>query len=311
MKNRAPHRRLVAAAVLLCLGFTAHAADDLTAQAEATLTDLRYHLVDLRPDDGLAPSLFVGKTPITVASRANSQTQSAVTWLNPLPVSEVVSQSGSGASALAGPTTLSAKSSDHGPYRLGPDDRLWGQTLLTSPAAAYVGLWELPNAESPEQVQPEGLKLSPHTKLVIEGTALLSSYAKASAVLDRIGNPQTESYLHELNNLGTIDLRFESGSNLNWNTLASWTATSSSKTLYRWSEGFAHERAATSDHQVLPVLLELSNDSDDTLTAYFHWYIGTGSQALITAVPEPGTWALVAAGLSMLPGALRARKAKR
>ncbi|RZI79541.1 MAG: hypothetical protein EOP38_25130, partial [Rubrivivax sp.] len=53
--------RLLAIAGLLSLPFAAQAVSNVPASAEASLTELSYHLVDLTPDDAQTPWLKVNK----------------------------------------------------------------------------------------------------------------------------------------------------------------------------------------------------------------------------------------------------------
>lgn len=288
--------RLLAAAACLSLPCLAQAADS-SATAEASIHNLSYRLVDLAPDDGQAPWLTTASNSfISYGVNAAGQSDGGHSHIDPLPSARFTAQVGSAAFAEAGPGAFVTRTSFTGPARLAE-----GVVLLPNNShsldsrAAGVSVWD-----SPDWEPPKGLMLAPHTQLIFEGQAFLSTTADAAEVLAHDASSLALPYDHTVGSSAVIHMRL--GVSATGDPLASWEAESrSSSTFYRSVDGVVRDGVLASDSKTLPFLLVLTNDADQALNATFDWTVQSGSNAWVTPVPEPRTWALVAAGLAMVP----------
>lgn len=294
----------LATAALFSLPLMAQAAPDgtFTASAEASISDLRYSLVDLAPDDGQAPGLTVQiRRPLTLGSSVGAGSAFQSTPIDPLPVNHVNAQGGPGTYAEAGPTLLLARLlADASPARLPEGAVLNANSLILDNRGSGLSAWDSPDQDPPE---PQGLVLAPRTALVFDGHAVISSQADAGSVLDHAGQIVQAPYLHVVNSEAVISLKFTNvpvGS-----SLAEWTQESRSEDRFYGNTAGAAD-TFSSDRRELPFRLTLTNDSDQPLQAYFDWSIYTRSTSWVTAVPEPSAWVLLAAGLLVIPAVRRA-----
>ena len=294
---------LVPAVVLgLSVPVQAAEASTFTASAEASISYLRYSLVDLAPDDGRAPGLTVQiRRPLVMGSGVGSEYVSRSTPIDPLPVDHVIAQAAPGTYAEAGPTLLLARLlAEASPARLPEGTILNANSLILDNRGSGLSAWDSPDQDPPE---PQGLVLAPRTALVFDGHAVIGSQADAGSVLDHAGQGVQGPYLHVVNSEAVISLKFTNapvGS-----SLADWTQESRSEDRFYGNTAGAGD-TFSSDRRELPFRLTLTNDSDQPLQAYFDWSIYTRSTSWVTAVPEPSAWVLLAAGLLVIPAVRRA-----
>lgn len=272
--------RLQAAAVAALAAFACSTAS--AAEGHASLTDITFHLTDLRPDDGVTASYAFEPGSLTAlavgiagpADAGINQHLSADEWMPELHVSNP--QAGSSVAANVGSGAVSV------------DVHAW-----------QVGQWADATAEQRVFASVPGgfagINLAPHSALDIT-----ASYAYDLALQSGgcLGDPSTTRYCEQVQanvSFWLQDINGEQGgyhgqtlSMLNDPTLTS-----------------AHDSGSYSFHFV--------NDTDDWQTALL------GASATATAgfmevppipVPEPGSWVLMLAGLGVT-GWLRQRRAAR
>lgn len=288
--------RLLAAAACLSLPCLAQAADT-SATAEASIRNLSYRLVDLAPEDGQAPWLTTASSSfISYGVNVAGQSDGGHSAIDPLPAARFTAQVGSAAVAEAGPDAFVTKTAFTGPARLAEGVVLVPHNSHSLDSrAAGVSVWD-----SPDWEPPKGLLLAPHSQLIFEGQAFLSTTADAAEVLGHDAQPLNLPYQHMVGSNAVI--RMSLGGAFGSDPAASWEAEStSSSAFYRSVDGVVRDGALASDSKTLPFLLVLTNHSDQALNATFDWTVQSGSTAWVTQVPEPQTWALALAGLAMVP----------
>lgn len=307
MTNAFSRGRLVAATVCLSVPCLAQAGNN-SSTAEASIRNLSYRLVDLAPNDGQAPWLTTSpESLIGYGASVAGHSDGGFGQINPLPVTRLIADAGPGAFAEAGPDVFITKTSATDPSRLTKGTVLvpFNSQLLDWGGRASISVWDSPDREG-----LKGLVLAPHTQLIFEGEAFLSTLADAGAVLTHDGQPLGVPYLHHVGSLASI--RMHLGISATGDHLAVWEADSWSASGYDlYEDGAVLDGGLVSESKTLPFLLVLTNNSNQALNATFDWSVRSESQAWVMQVPEPQTWGLVLAGLLVIPGARRTRKALR
>ncbi|RZI78554.1 MAG: PEP-CTERM sorting domain-containing protein, partial [Rubrivivax sp.] len=213
-------------------------------------------------------------------------------------------------SAQVAPDALVTQALATGPYRLPATTTLTpGTTHVLDERSAIVSAYDSPDMEG-----PRGLILAPHSTLVFQGTALISTYANADiGVFGSNDSRLSQPYTHEVSSTAQIHIGFRSEPGFGQDLGTPWHAESSSVDVLTSPGGGAlSTESPVSRREFKPFEFTLTNDSDQALPAYFNWYLTSTTKASVTtAVPEPGTWALLVAGLALAPVMRRGKKTLR
>ena len=166
-----PRALLIAAAAALSLGLAAPARAD--TQASATLSDILIRLVDLDPNDGIAPSLtFLGNSDGTVSTTARS-------WGDPPNAQQSIRSS----AAPFGAVSTTAKSTASGTSGTVAGDFFAGTGSLTASSfsghagfGTAVGFATIGDADGPHEFEAPFV-LSPETALYITAYGVVDGSA--------------------------------------------------------------------------------------------------------------------------------------
>lgn len=319
-------RRLALSTLLLSSFASVHAADGLIpGTASASVTGLSYHLIDLDPNDGIAPSIqFHNSYVLTGDAKASGTTG----VLNDNLVSgDLFSstggtyQSSSGEvlatyspASLTGNVQLSSASvqnlngTDGG--AVGDTARyFWGGGVGTGfGTTTYVDGISAPVPIPMPAVGDSAFTLSAHTALVIDGVAKVST----SVDLTKVASGALLDGIHT--GALTADLYSDAGVmafviDANGNSGDSFQLFSSSAQSLGPAGVLAIEGKPLSDSNETPFSLRIDNTTADLLNSGF--LLGVGGQATLNVhvvpVPEPASWAAMALGLVGLFGVARSR----
>lgn len=302
---------VAAASALVFAVSGAHAA----SQASAAISGLNFTLIDLNPDDGIAPSFsFLTSTGSTVLSISASDTL--------LGESESTSQTRAGTfsfsrDALASLTHAAAQGSLDGQSLAVSGEALGPQTSYS--ATASTGS----NGNYYYYNQPLNLSLSANSLLLIDVDVSLRAMAT---------NPAACGYYYYCNNLETASASASSYLSYTYsggNVSSSYNGTQTKSLLanaHGESQGYGNwvydpqyggytyvyttNPKVEEDKQLEESLRSVfSNSSNVTQMATFGLSVSVSGSATTAAIPEPGTYALMVQGL--LLGGWLVRRSRR
>ena len=319
MKNALRPAWLVAA--LLALGAQAAQAQTYLTQAQASISNFSYSLVDLDLTDGVASSV-VFQGPLSyfggyslVSGPGNSSLQEwdeGVAPFNPFGSTGVSSQlPGGGATITLNSTgftsTAQIKASDAEQALLSPG---WGNQYPGYGALSGATNWfETPNPSAPDFADLGNFILAPHTSFVIEGTwsvqALIDDQALSPAVVSALTG-------------SGASLHTEAGASVALNLVLQNGATDQGEIIaqqYLVQNAEGAEGGGVSDSgSGTSFRFVVSNDTADYQGGVIRYYLLSSGNVQVhpaLQVPEPATWASFALGLGFVGAAVaRQRKAR-
>lgn len=311
MTHRTSGRAVKAAFSLLALaGFMAYAgasAAPVQAQSSATIDKLTWHLVDLTPDDGIAPSIqfFPEYNSYSGSALVNSDIQYGF-WsdnVNPIPWPSQAGQIGGSPDALVTVTPDSIQTST---VIEGGLPAVWtsipGRDFFYTRSAYITGQGSLANGIT--------FKLGANTGLVLEGSAKVQAGVDLSTVS---GSPyftsqpyaavtvDSESWIAAHLHRQGGDIAGTTGSD--WRLDASVTDSVDSLQLAGSYVADPKSQTNTGNFQ-LTFLNATAGETQAVLQ------LALSSRIAASGVPEPGTWLMMGLGLSALAG-LRRRGTRR
>jgi hypothetical protein len=289
--------RSMGVAALLAIGAHAAWADTAPMQVSLGLTNLNYTLTDLDANDGITPSLTPSagsQFGLYTVPSIGDYTQAVSTGM--LPGDQFDASSAS--VALPDGQTMAAKQGNS----QSATASLSAATLLQgAPVSAYA------------QVKTYAdFTLSAHSKLVITGDLALITQIDAAAVSAlQAGSPGT---LTLTSSLGFSPYIFSAADALVTNAMS--TDFNGSAQYWYWKTGATQSFTASGASALSPqndvaggqIQLEITNNGDTAVDFQFN-SLASATASMASSVPEPGTWALTAAGLLSVASVVRRRRA--
>ena len=300
------------AAVLLCGTSQTWAANELVlGQASVSVTGLRYHLVDLDLNDGIAPSIQFAGSGNNVGLYGVLQLQDDVGeglhvqtshFLgNPFqPASPPTSSTWDNVEIGQGPETISV---DHTfgldddaiqRFRHGPVTWYRGRGTISEVESGTLALREQSNLGYWESLT---FSLSANTALFIEATVELSTAFDIGSLL---ANPTLASaFGNQFDSLEAYSLAqaiFHIGGSSGFPMHVIRQTQS-----YEVNQQLQVQYAQTGDTSPDNVLLRFDNTSSSAVSSSLTIQLDT-RQGVVATVPEPATWGLIAGGMLMVAG---------
>ncbi|WP_290644619.1 PEP-CTERM sorting domain-containing protein [Aquabacterium sp.] len=315
--------RIVFATVLACAS-TAQAASDTLFSASAQLSNLSYRLVDLDPNDGIAPSVTFNSI-IHVNSGGDAWTDAPGFSNSLLPSSPLQSslQDGTAEASSTGLRVYSSLSSQSLLAQVDPNASGYQYVYLNAPMPM---VYSMGGGTDPMSIDPAHITLSANTAIVITGVASINGTVNAGTQTDLLNAlaPQggsTDAALYSKVNahiglqLSSLDQDWSSNNN---NALTVSSASSSFMLEAGWDNASGQDQTFSAQRDVLVQYANFGTtdkviDLDVTLSsnAYTSGYV-TLVPALpidpVPGIPEPGTYALMGLGLAGIGLAHRRRK---
>lgn len=334
IKRRAP----LAMACLLALP-AAHANTAMLASGSASLTGIRYELIDLRPDDGQAPWIRFGNAngePISGLIDATGLSHDPdaarqADWQGLLPTgSQSVSSADGYTGAQASATSLSTSFKVDGAVleQLVPMGDGSARVEVFSQARAGTGIPSLSYVvdettgivsavDGDTGWQPFDFTLSPHTAIVVhaQGSASLTLNPQAGAwdILDSGGNTAHEPLIGSGVQIALMLIRPDVTMKPVYESTDAFYADMDRAYQLSFdgvSANWTPDDMASMTPSSRDLMIMLNNDAG--LQAHGTLLMTGMSQFAVTrAVPEPGTWALMGLGLGALVVCQRQRQRKR
>ncbi|KGM40393.1 hypothetical protein JY96_11110 [Aquabacterium sp. NJ1] len=303
-------QRFVLPVLLASLVSTASAADGIVASGAASVTGLSYHLIDLDPTDGIAPSItfndsYVGIgvvtstwTPQSQATGESTRTPGDLFTATP---ADFVSSSGNvtgsyNTNSATINSSLRASDLNAMASSYGTD----GYTVsVTAASGMFFGRDETPDVPGvwfPFNPGQSAFTLSANTALVIDGqwhvnTGLDLTQVQPGAFIDSIqANGWSANF--DSHSSAVVALQLDDG---NEGGVFAWNSHDLTQSLdgNGLGELFTNN---VNDQADSPFSVQINN----TGTSSVNGFLALGATAdykVTVAVPEPGTWALMGLGL--------------
>lgn len=301
-------QRFVLPVLLASLASTASAADGIVASGAASVTGLSYHLIDLDPTDGIAPSITFNDSYVGIGAVTG-------TWINQYQVTgestrtpgdlftatpaNFVSSSGNvtgsyntdSASINTGlrASDLNAMASSHGTDGY--------SVSVTAASGMFFGRDELPDYPGvwfPLNPGQSAFTLSANTALVIDGqwhvnTGLDLSQVQPGAFIDSIqANGWSANFVSHSAAGAVLQLD-------GMDAVVAWNSHDLRQSLDAngLGEVFTNNENDQADS---PFSIQINNTGTSSANGFLA--LGAAADYTVTvAVPEPGTWALMGLGL--------------
>lgn len=296
---------LLAGALLSAASTAAWSAvDPVLGQASSSITNLRYRLIDLTPDDGNTPWIqfansrpdagWAGRHTVIDDDYPGTPDEYRQFPADPFePTSAVVTTPWNSAEVGQGPGSVSLSQN----FGLSDED---AQRFRHGPVTWYRGEGTIRAGQSTSLgwVGTNSFTLSAHTALVLEGTALVSGAFDTDALLANATlasgfGTQFDSLLAESSASARVwigDTPFGSSAfhaySLQSNRI------DDDLQIQRTQSGFSGSQ---------DWLVRFDNLADQSIASRFEVQVNTSS-TLTATVPEPSSWALIAAGLLVAAG---------
>lgn len=288
------------ALLAMALPFTASAVTAPLGTASAQLTNFRYHLIDLDPDDGIAPSIqfAMGNQVALFASQGESNSQSYLSSSSPFDTEAgpYSVQRGSDQAIVDG-NNLSASSDIH-----------IADAVPSSNASIFSGQHQATlGSRGSSLVSPysQGWTLSARTALVVEGHALATVNNDLASLL-----PLTDKVI-DSSSSASISMRLNAERDPTLDTAFSKSVFQSS---YLDASGTIWTHASDPATLDEALFLTISNEGSTSMKGRLSFGLSAvtsvSMQTLTSSVPEPSQWALYLMGVTLLPLAVGQRRKK-
>lgn len=301
---------VVAVAALSLVGSLAQAA----SQSSATISGLTFSLIDLNPNDGIAPSFSFLTTTGTTALTLGANNTSLVE-------SESMSTSRAGTFSFTREQLVSITNA----YAKGAltTESLSVSGAASGPSTSYNGSASTGSSQSYYYYPQLNLSLSANTLLLIDADIKLKaeasnatpscSYYYYCSSSEQASATATSSLIYNYSG-GNVSSQYNGTQTRTLQANATGGVTNSS---YQYDNATGSYRYVTTttpgrdDYKVLDESLRsvFSNSSNMTQSAAFALSVSVSGQAMTAAIPEPATYALMLQGL--LAGGWLVRRSRR